>query len=188
MQDLEAYLRGIGGAGLDMMRQTCTVQVNLDYLTEADAMRKLKLGLFVHPVVIALCKFKNGGWSMERACSQRAVIWETTAPERTRLPDLFFQPGARFKDYVEWSLSAPMLFIHREDAYVDCRGLYFEDFLRNGFNGSAATVGDYALHLSTYFPMSGLSIIWKSEVPIWGRTEVLALPLYSRIILWSGES
>ena len=187
---LEAYLRGIGGAGLDMMRQTCTVQLNLDYLTEADAMRKLKLGLFVHPVVIALfanSRMVDGQWGGH--ASQRAVIWETTAPERTRLPDLFYQPGARFKDYVEWSLSAPMLFIHREDAYVDCRGLYFEDFLRNGFNGSAATVGDYALHLSTLFPDVRLKHYLEIRgADMGGRTEVLALPALFKGLFYGPES
>ena len=82
-----------------------------------------------------------------------------------------------------------MLFIHREDAYVDCRGLYFEDFLRNGFNGSAATVGDYALHLSTLFPDVRLKHYLESEVLIWG-THRSARPTKSiqGIILWSGES
>ena len=175
---LEAYLRGIGGAGLDMMRQTCTVQVNLDYLNERDAMRKLRLGLLVHPIVIALfanSSMVNGEWGSH--ASQRAMIWETTAPERTRLPDLFYEPGARFEDYVEWSLSAPMLFIHRNDAYVDCRGLSFERFIRDGFNGSAATVGDYALHLSTLFPDVRLKHYLEIRgADMGGRTDVLALP------------
>ena len=150
---LEAYLRNVGGDGLNMMRQTCTVQVNLDYVSEHDAMRKLRAGLMVHPMVIAL--YANSGhiegqWS--GLCSRRAVIWETTAPERTRLPDSMYRPGATFRDYVEWSLKAPMLFIHRNGAYVDCRGRDFESFIESGFEGSPATIGDYALHLSTLFP------------------------------------
>ncbi|MGB0647646.1 MAG: glutamate--cysteine ligase, partial [Bradymonadia bacterium] len=175
---LEAYLRSVGGAGLDMMRQTCTVQVNLDYLNEVDAMRKLRLGLLVHPMVIALfanSRMVEGEWGAY--ASQRAVVWETTAPERTRLPDTFYRAGARFEDYVEWSLSAPMLFIHRNDAYVDCRGLSFKDFIRDGFNGSAATVGDYALHLSTLFPDVRLKHYLEIRgADMGGRTDVLALP------------
>ena len=175
---LEAYVRNAGGDGLHMMRQTCTVQVNLDYLSEFDAMRKLRVGLMVHPMVIALyanSSFFEGVWTPTR--SRRAVIWETTAPRRTRLSDVFYHPGATFRDYVDWSLQAPMLFIHRDGAYVDCKGLDFKTFMRSGFNDWVATMGDYALHLSTLFPDVRLKHFLEIRGADMGnREDVLSLP------------
>jgi glutamate--cysteine ligase len=187
---LESYLRSVGGAGLDMMRQTCTVQVNLDYLSEADAMRKLRAGLMVHPMVIAL--YANSGliegqWS--GVSSRRAVIWETTAPERTRLPDVMYRPGATFRDYVQWSLKAPMLFIHRNDAYVDCQGLAFETFIKSGFNGAVANIGDYALHLSTLFPDVRLKHFLEIRGADMGsREDVLSLPAIFKGLFYGPDS
>jgi glutamate--cysteine ligase len=175
---LEAYVRNVGGDGLHMMRQTCTVQVNLDYLSEVDAMRKLRVGLMVHPMVIALYAnsgFVDGMWTDMH--SRRAVIWETTAPRRTRLSDVFYRPGATFRDYVDWSLQAPMLFIHRDGAYVDCKGLDFKTFMRSGFNDWVATLGDYALHLSTLFPDVRLKHFLEIRGADMGnREDVLSLP------------
>lgn len=175
---LEAYVRNAGGDGLHMMRQTCTVQVNLDYLSQSDAMRKLRVGLMVHPMVIALYAnsgFFEGRWTDTR--SRRAVIWETTAPKRTRLSDVFYRPGATFRDYVDWSLQAPMLFIHRDGAYVDCKGLDFKTFMHSGYHDWDATMGDYALHLSTLFPDVRLKHFLEIRGADMGsREDVLSLP------------
>lgn len=187
---LEAYLRGVGGDGLDMMRQTCTVQVNLDYVSETDAMRKLRAGLMVHPMVIAL--YANSGliegqWS--GLSSRRAVIWETTSPERTCLPDVMYQPGATFRDYVRWSLKAPMLFIHRNDAYVDCQGLDFATFIESGYQGTVANIGDYALHLSTLFPDVRLKHFLEIRGADMGsREDVLSLPALFKGLFYGPQS
>ena len=132
----------------------------------------------LHLIVVALyanSALVNNGWSS--MMSRRAEIWETTAPLRTDLSDVFYEPNAKFSDYVQWSLKAPMLFIHREGQYVDCSGVRFEDFMRDGFSSHHATIGDYALHLSTLFP----DVRLKKFIEIRGadmgdRSQVLSLP------------
>ena len=187
---LERRLRAVGGAGLEMMRQTATVQVNLDYNSEHDAMRKLRLGLMLHPIIIALyanSAFVNGSWS--NVMSRRAQIWETTAPLRTRLPDVLYAPDARFSDYLLWSLEAPMLFVHREGRYVDCTGLSFRTFMSHGFETHQATVGDYALHLSTLFPDVRLKRFLEIRGADMGhRSQVLALPALFKGLFYSTAS
>ena len=187
---LERRLRAVGGEGLDMMRQTATVQVNLDYDSEADAMRKLRLGLMLHPIVIALYANSacvDGAWS--DVMSRRAQIWETTAPLRTRLPDVVYQPNARFRDYLNWSLEAPMLFVHREGRYVDCTGLSFRRFMAEGFGDYHATVGDYALHLSTLFPDVRLKKFLEIRGADMGdRSQVLSLPALFKGLFYDAQS
>ena len=144
----------------------------------------------VHPMVIAL--YANSGlidgqWS--GLSSRRAVIWETTDPKRTRLPDVMYRPGATFRDYVAWSLKAPMLFIHRNEAYVDCRGLDFETFIASGFNGAIATIGDYALHLSTLFPDVRLKHFLDIRGADMGsRSDVLSLPALFKGLFYGPKS
>lgn len=175
---LEKRLRDVGGDGLDMMRQTATVQVNLDFASEADAMRKLRLGLMLHPIVVAL--FANSAFAGDKwtdVSSRRMQIWETTAPLRTHLPDVLYTANARFIDYIRWSLEAPMLFIFRNERYVDCTGISFEEYMKQGLRGHEATIGDYALHLSTLFPDVRLKKFLEIRGADMGtRSQVLSLP------------
>ena len=44
----------VGTRGLDMMFRTCTVQVNLDFSSEADMRDKMRVGLALQPIATAL--------------------------------------------------------------------------------------------------------------------------------------
>ena len=48
------YMPKVGNLGLDMMLRTCTIQVNLDYASEADMVKKFRVGLALQPVATAL--------------------------------------------------------------------------------------------------------------------------------------
>ena len=187
---LEKHLRALKGAGLDMMRQTATVQVNLDYLDEDDAMEKLRLGLLLHPIIMALfanAAFVNGEWGP--VSSRRSQIWETTSPLRTDLDESLYAVGARFEDYIRWSVRAPMLFIYRNGVYQDCKGLLFEDFLNEGLEEHQPTMGDYALHLSTLFPPVRLKKYLEIRgADMGGRAEVVGLAALYKGLFYSRES
>jgi glutamate--cysteine ligase len=150
---MRKYLPTVGRLANEMMHNTCTVQANLDFKNEADAMKKLRVGLFLQPVVMAM--FANspayegaltGGYCM------RGAIWQETDVQRYLYPAHFLAPNQSIMDYVKWALKVNLFFIVRDHQYQDCSGLLFNDFLEHGWQGHQATVGDFALHLSTLFP------------------------------------
>ena len=150
---LEARLRKAGQWGIHMMRQTATVQANLDFSDEIDAMRKWRAALMLQPIVVAM--FANSpivDGCLTGDSSFRARVWLDTDDARCRLPDSLLDIEPRLDDYIDWTLDVPMLFIHRDEQYLDCRGRTFKDYIRDGFREHRATIGDYALHLSTVFP------------------------------------
>jgi glutamate--cysteine ligase len=178
------YFPSRGDSGLDMMRRTATVQVNLDYTDEADAMRKLRVGLKLSPIATAM--FANGPFFEGRATgeyrSRRAAVWLDVDPDRAGLLPHLMQPGRSFTDYVEWALDAPMFLFKRDQQLIANTGQTFRSFWRNGFQGHQATATDWDQHLNTLFPEVRL----KRYIEVRGadslpRNLVCAVPA-----LWTG--
>jgi glutamate--cysteine ligase len=150
---MRRYMPLKGGRGLDMMLRTCTVQVNLDYASESDMVKKLRVSLALQPVATAL--FANAPFYEGRPnglLSNRAAVWADVDPDRTGMPALFFEDGFGFERYVEWLLDVPMYFVYR-DRYIDVAGASFRDFMSGRFkiDGAEPTVGDFADHMTTSF-------------------------------------
>ncbi len=152
---MRRYMPLKGAFGLDMMTRTCTVQVNLDYASEADMVRKLRVSLAFQPVATAL--FANSPFIEGKPSgflSSRARVWTDTDPDRSGMPAIMFDEGFGFERYVEWLLDVPMYFLLRNGAYRDVAGHSFRDFMRPGQNsipGARATIGDFADHMTTAF-------------------------------------
>ncbi|MDB4983729.1 MAG: glutamate--cysteine ligase [Myxococcales bacterium] len=137
-----------------MMKMTATVQANFDYLDEADALSKLRAAFGVTSIVTAL--FAASPISEGRPNghqSFRAAIWLETDEDRSGLLPFVYAPSFSFRDYVEWALDVPMFFVVRQGDYRrPASPLTFRRFLAEGFEGQAATLGDWETHLSTLFP------------------------------------
>jgi glutamate--cysteine ligase len=153
---MRRYMKLKGALGLDMMLRTCTVQVNLDFASEADMVEKYRLSLALQPVATAL--FANGPLTEGRPNgfqTFRAQVWTDTDPDRTGIPDVAFDLGFGFERYVDWLLNVPMYFVFRAGRYFDVAGASFRDFmagrLHNETGGAVATVGDFADHMTTVF-------------------------------------
>jgi glutamate--cysteine ligase len=150
------YMPKRGSLGLDMMLRTCTVQVNLDFASEADMVRKFRTSLALQPIATAL--FANSPFTEGRPngyLSWRSRIWEDTDPDRTGTPSFVFEPGFGFERYVDWVLDVPMYFVYRKGRYVDVSGQSFRAFLDGrlpGLPGEYPTLSDWADHLTTAFP------------------------------------
>jgi glutamate--cysteine ligase len=179
---MRAYLPTRGSRAHEMMKRTATVQANLDYVDEADAMEKLRLGLGLSPLVTALFAAsplidgRPSGFQ-----SYRSHVWLDTDPDRCGLLPFVFEKGAGFRDYVEWALDVPMFFVHRGDEYRAAH-VPFRKFLRDGIDGERATIGDWSLHLSTLFPETRLKrYIEVRQADAGSREMVRALPA-----LWQG--
>ena len=151
------YMPKVGSHGLDMMYRTCTIQVNLDFESEADMRRKMQVSLKLQPLATAL--FANSPFTDGKPNglkSWRGEIWRDTDNQRSGLLEFCFSPEFGFADYAEWALDVPMYFLIRGGRYYDCTHVTFRQFmdgaLRNTVPDGVPTIGDWANHLSTLFP------------------------------------
>jgi glutamate--cysteine ligase len=153
---MRAYMPTRGQLGLDMMQATCTVQVNLDFDSEATMVAMFRIGLALQPVVTAL--FANSPFRNGEPCgflSYRSHIWTDTDPDRCGILPFVFEPGFGFERYVEYMLDVPMYFVYRNGLYIDVAGQSFRSFMQGrlaGLPGAYPTLADWADHLTTAFP------------------------------------
>ena len=150
------YMPKRGSLGIDMMVRTCTVQVNLDFSTEADMARKMRVSLALQPLATAL--FANSPFTEGKLNgfeSYRSHIWTDTDPDRTGDLPFVFEPDFGFERYVDYVLDVPMYFVYRAGRYLDASGLSFRDFLDGKLPilpGEVPTLSDWRDHLTTVFP------------------------------------
>ena len=153
---MTGYMPKVGARGLDMMYRTCTVQVNLDFSSEADMVQKLRVSLALQPLTTAL--FANSPFTDGKPnglLSARSEIWRDTDNHRAGMLPFVFDDGMGFERYVDYALQVPMYFIKRGDVYHDVAGLDFRDLFAGklaALPGEHATISDWANHLSTIFP------------------------------------
>ncbi|KFL36397.1 glutamate--cysteine ligase [Arenimonas donghaensis] len=150
------YMPKRGQLGLDMMTRTCTVQVNLDFASEADMVKKFRVSLALQPIATALfadSPFTDG--KPNGYLSYRSHIWTDTDPDRTGMLDFVFEDGFGFERYVDYLLDVPMYFSYRNGEYLDLAGRSFRKFLRGELEelpGQLPTMRDWADHMTTSFP------------------------------------
>ncbi len=150
------YMQSIGPWGTQMMYRTCTVQVNLDFGSEADMVKKLRVGLALQPVATAL--FANSPFFEGKPNGQlswRSRIWQDLDHDRTGMLPFVFEDGFGFERYVDYALDVPMYFVYRDGQYIDALGQSFRDFMAGklpALPGETPTLSDWADHLTTAFP------------------------------------
>src|SRR5688500_16131337 len=150
------YMPKRGNLGLDMMTRTCTVQVNLDFASEADMVKKFRVSLALQPIATAL--FADSPFTEGKPngyLSYRSHIWTDTDPDRTGMLDFVFEDGFGYERYVDYLLDVPMYFSYRNGEYVDLAGRSFRDFLDGKLEalpGELPTLKDWADHMTTAFP------------------------------------
>ena len=153
---MRAYMPKKGSLGLDMMLRTCTVQTNLDFASEADMVRKMRVSMALQPVATAL--FADSPFTEGKPngfMSYRSHIWTDTDPDRCGILPFVFEDGMGFERYVDYMLDVPMYFVYRDGAYIDASGQSFRDFLAGrlpALPGEIPGMGDWADHLTTVFP------------------------------------
>jgi len=150
------YMDRVGTHGKQMMYRTCTVQVNLDFGSEADMVQKLRVALALQPVATAL--FANSPFfegKVNGHKSWRSRIWRDLDADRTGMLPFVFEDGMGFERWVDYALDVPMYFVYRDGRYIDALGQSFRDFLDGklpALPGETPTLSDWADHLTTIFP------------------------------------
>jgi glutamate--cysteine ligase len=187
------YMPKVGQYGLDMMYRTCTVQTNLDFSSEADMVKKLRVSLALQPVATAL--FANSPFTEGKPngyLSFRSEIWRDTDNARSGMIPWAFEDGMGFERWVDYALDVPMYFVKRGDAYIDVSGSSFRAFFdgrNNSLPGERPTLSDWANHLSTIFPEVRLKRYLEMRgadgVP-WGRLP--ALPAFWVGLLYDDDT
>ncbi|SFQ39537.1 glutamate--cysteine ligase [Donghicola eburneus] len=150
------YMDRVGTMGKSMMYRTCTVQVNLDFDTEADMVQKMRVALALQPVATALfanSPFFDGQPNGHK--SWRSRVWRDLDSSRTGMLPFVFEEGFGFERWVDYALDVPMYFVYRDGKYIDALGQSFRDFLKGelpALPGEKPTLSDWADHLTTIFP------------------------------------
>jgi glutamate--cysteine ligase len=190
---MRTYMPKVGRLGLDMMYRSATVQVNLDFGSEADMVKKLRVGLALQPVATAL--FANSPFSEGKPNSYqsfRSAIWLDTDPDRTGMLPFVFEPGMGYERYVDYALDVPMYFVRRDERYIDVAGASFRDFLAGRLPqlpGVRPTISDWADHLTTLFPEVWLKRYLEMRGADSGPWKSLcALPAFWTGLLYSQRS
>ena len=180
------YMPKVGSLGLDMMLRTCTIQVNLDYSSEPDMVKKFRVGLALQPVATAL--FANSPFTEAKPNgfkSFRSHIWEDTDPDRTGMLPFVFEDGFGYERYCDYALDVPMYFVYRDGRYIDVAGESFRAFLDGKLPqlpGEKPRLTDWTDHLSTAFPEVRLKSFLEMRGADGGRwSRICGLPA-----LWVG--
>ncbi len=153
---MKEHMRKKGALGLEMMLATCTVQVNLDFDSEATMARMFRVALALQPIATALwanSPFRKG--EPTGYLSYRSHIWTDTDPDRTGILDFVFEDGFGFERYVDYMLDVPMYFVYRDGTYINAAGLSFRDFMAGKLDvlpGERPTLKDWENHMTTAFP------------------------------------
>ncbi|MCI4661073.1 MAG: glutamate--cysteine ligase [Neomegalonema sp.] len=163
---MRRYMQQVGTHGLDMMFRSCTIQVNLDFCSEARMAKMLRTAFALQPIANALfanSPFIDGKPSGYR--SYRGRIWQDVDADRTGIPAFVFEDGFGFEAWTQYALDVPMYFVYRPDrapetgGYIDASGQSFRDFLAGNLPalpGERPTLSDWADHLTTIFPEARL--------------------------------
>ena len=183
---MRAYMPKVGTRGLDMMLRTCTVQVNLDFTSEADMVAKMRVASALQPLATAL--FANSPFYEGKPnglLSNRAYVWGDTDNARSGIPAVIFQDGFGFEAYANWLLDVPMYFVYRDGAYHDVAGASFRDFMAGKLGalpGERATIGDFADHSTTAFP----DVRLKKYIETRGADSGSPAMMLAQSALWTG--
>ncbi len=177
------YMPKVGSRGLDMMYRTCTVQANLDFSSEADMVKKMRVGLALQPIATAL--FANSPFTEGKAnglLSARSEIWRDTDNDRAGMLPFAFEDGFGFERYVDYALDVPMYFVKRGDVYHDVAGASFRDLMQGELAqlpDELPSVSDWTNHLSTIFPEVRLKRFLEMRGADGGPTSrICALPAF----------
>ncbi len=180
------YMGRVGTHGTQMMYRTSTVQVNLDFASEADMVQKMRVALALQPVATALfasSPFFEGRENGHK--SWRSRIWRGLDDSRTGMLPFAFEDGFGFQAYVDWVLDVPMYFVYRDGAYINALGQSFRDFLQGklpALPGEKPTLSDWADHLTTVFPEARVKkYIEMRGADAGDRPHLVALPAF-----WTG--
>jgi glutamate--cysteine ligase len=187
------YMKKIGSYGTQMMYRTCTIQVNLDYSSEIDMVKKFRVALALQPLATAL--FANSPLFEGKLVgykSWRSRVWQDLDSDRTGMLPFVFEDGMGFERYVDYALDVPMYFVYRNGQYINALGQSFRDFMKGklpALPGQLPQLSDWADHLTTIFPEVRLKQFLEMRGADGGQwNQICALPAFWVGVLYDQNS
>jgi len=143
---MDAFFSRRGAAGVEMMRNTCAFQVNLDAGVGRLRAERWRSANAISPLLTALFSTSPRSWSHNR----RATVWQRLDPTRTGFPRITSDP---IEDVTRNVLRADVLLLPHSGGVVAGRpGWTFADWLRDGHPAAGRpTAADLERHLTTIF-------------------------------------
>lgn len=179
------YLGKSGSLGTTMMRLTSSVQINLDYASEAEAVQMLRVALAAAPLSHAL--FGNSPLRHGKETgflSFRAKVWEDTDPDRTGLLPFVFDKSFAFEKYAEHAVKNPLMFaIADKGGYLETNGLSLDDIEKGKLPGATATEDNRMTALRQLFPEARLKPGYVEVRSVDGQTPANR---YAAAAFWTG--
>lgn len=179
---MKNFMPNKGELGLEMMTKTASIQVNLDYCSESDMVKKMRVAQALQPIVTAI--FANSPFTEGKPngyLSYRAHIWDNTDPERCGFLPFIFDEGFGFERWVDYLLDVPMYFIYRDGNYSTANGLTFREFFQ-GKHRLKPTMEDWETHVSSVFP----DVRLKQFIEMRGADANCASHIAALSALWVG--
>ena len=141
-----------GNLSLNMMYQTAGTQINLDYISENDFIKKFKLIASLTPLSIGI--FANSPVKekkLTKYLSYRSKVWQSTS--RGGLPKIFLE-NLNFEKYADFIINMPLLFLNKVNKVVSAKGKTFNDYMLGNIKEikkQKPKEKDLEVHLSTIF-------------------------------------
>lgn len=183
---MRPYMERVGTMGVDMMGRTCGAQVNLDFASESDMVRKFRVTMALQPLMVALMAHSRMVEGVDSGyASYRAHIWDHTDAARSGFLPFVFEDGMGFARYVDYALDVPMYFVKRDGRYIDVAGQSFRAFMNGalpGFEGQYPALSDWHDHLTTLFP----SVRLKKYLELRGPDSHEPAMVYAMAAFWTG--
>jgi glutamate--cysteine ligase len=179
---MKSWMPGKGDLGLDMMSRTSSIQVNVDFSSEADMVQKMQVAQAFQPVVMAL--FANSPFTEglpNGYLSYRSHVWDHTDSDRCGFLPFIFDKSFGFERWTDYLLDVPMYFIFRDGRYHSAEGLSFREFMK-GRHAFKANMSDWEVHVSTVFP----DIRLKKFIELRGADAGSADMIAALAAFWTG--
>ena len=153
---MRTYLQEIGSHGKDIMYRTCTVQTNLDFSSQKDMARKMRVSMALQPLAIALwanspfLEGKKTGY-----LSTRSHFWIHMDNTRTGFLSDVMKKDFSFDHYTDFALKAPMVLVVKDGKVDSVPAEAFPDFIKGELPtlpSQQATLKNWEDHLCTLFP------------------------------------
>ena len=187
------YMSITGTKGLDMMKRTCSTQINFDFHSEEDMIKKFRVLMSLESIGTAI--FANSPFEYRKLSSYkslRSYFWQKTDNERTGILPFIFNEDFNFEKYVEYALKVPMYFVKRNNKYIDVTGSNFKDFIKGDLKklkGVKATYEDWSDHLTTLFPQVRLKQVLEiRSMDACSWKEICSQPAFWTGIIYDQDS
>ena len=115
---MDRYLSQFGRFGACMMRCSAALQVSIDYTSEADAIRKLRVANALSPLFSLLCDnspiFEG---RRTRHHMARTLVWSNYDPHRCMIIPGTFDEGFGFRDYAEFVMNTAAIVVPEKEGH-----------------------------------------------------------------------